>query len=426
MARDLTNKRYNQMSEKYRSNNTREQFREKRKKQRKAGESGALDNFEKKGGIKNAANGGAVTSDTPGATAFKGSTTNAPGVSVQQDEKGKGYAQRNPERDSANPQFKGNYDANAPKTREQLNNYDLQATGVGENQQRFSRQDAKGLLKAGYSKEDIIDYANSLGGAEGKNKKKEGFTGKVAQNMLSKWKSKLNGKQTPGEVAGLDQEQPNPTPTPAPQPTPGTEIKDSFNTDIEDSFNNDSQTEANVEADNSTTQRTGNFNGNVNGNNNTLDFSNTDNSFNVTEGSTNFTYQSGSGGNVYNDSPMSAMSMMQALEADDGSGAASSAKYLANWMGANNTLQAQLESNRQNHGMNAIKQNENTRADPDPLDQITKSPLAMKDYAAQSFAKATGDPSQWQMPKMGTFNISDIRKDNFDAMQDKDKDDDDD
>ena len=448
MARDLRNKRYSQMGEKYRSRNTREEFQAKRKKQRKAGDSGAMETFDKKGGTKNSANGGVVTSDTPGATVFKGSTTNAPGVSVQQDKKikgtGKGYAQRNPERDSANPQFKGNYDASAPKTREQLNNYDLQATGVGENQQRFSRQDAKGLFKAGYSKEDIIDYADSLGGGEGKNKKEEGFTGKAAQNMLSKWKFKLGGKQTEEEVAGLDQEL-------VKQAQGGDYFGDedrarydelvkqkeqgqntsgstppTNTTDINDSFNNDSQTEANVEADNSTTQTTGDFTGDVSGNNHTIDFSNTDNSFNITEGSTNFTYQSGSSGNVYNDTPMSAMSMMQALKADDGSGAASGAKYLAKWMGANNTLQAQLASNRKNHGQAAIKSNQNNRADPDPNNQIAESPLAMKDYAAQSFAKATGDPSQWQMPKMPSFNLSDIRKDNFDSLQGKDKDDDDD
>ena len=447
MARDLRNKRYNQMSEKYRSNNTREEFRSNRKEQRKAGQSGAMESFKEKGGKKNAAFGGNVNSDTPGATAFKGSTTNAPGVSVDQK---KSFNERNPERNSNNPQFKGSYDANAPKTREQLDNYDLQATGVGKNQQRFSRQDAKGLVKAGYSKEDVIDYANSLGGAEGKNKKEEGFTGGAAQRMLGKWKAKMSN---PEAVKGLDPElvekagrgqgwgkedqarydelvkekEQNPgAGYSEPRPAAPQNINDSFNNT--DSFNNDSQTEANVEADNSTNQTTGNFTGDVNGNNNTIDFSNTDNSFNVTEGSKNFTYQSGSGGNVYNDSPMSAMSMMQAFNADDGSGAASGAKFLATWMGANNTIQSQLASNRKNHGQAAIQQNEMNRADPDPNNMINAMPQYMKDLSTQSMANTFGDPEQWKMPKMPTFNASKIQQDNLENLSKngKDKDDDDD
>ena len=72
MARDLTDKRYGDMSDNYRSRISRQDFRAKRRNQRKAGESGALDKFNKDGGKKNSAWGGNVTSEAPGVSALKG------------------------------------------------------------------------------------------------------------------------------------------------------------------------------------------------------------------------------------------------------------------------------------------------------------------------------------------------------------------
>jgi len=485
MARDLTGKRYSDMGDRYRSKFSRQEFRAKRKSQRKAGESGALDKFNKEGGKENSAWRGNVSTEAPGVSAlkgkgtskikeavdntpdvartnkFEGSTTNAPGVSVNN---GTGGRLEGTKRDSMNPQFRGDFTPGEEKKQSDLGKYNLKATGVGENQKRLSRGDLKGLLNEGYSKEQLVQYGANLGGGEGKNKRKEGFAGAGAQKLLGKWMEKMSnpdavkdldpklveqagqgqgwGKEDQARYDELlkkkdeeDFSDDSTTTTTTPTTTGGnntggntsggnagdTSVKDSFNTT--DSFNNENQQTQTQEVDNSRTLGS-TFTGNVTGDGNNIDLSNTDNSFNVTQGGTVFNYQGGQGNSVYDDTPMSALTLGQVATTGDGSNAAGAAAFLANHVGMHKTLAAQRKSQHTNHGSAAIKANEANRADPDPNNLINEGPLAMKDRATVGLQNLMGDSSQWRMPKMPSFNLSDIRKDNYEALGNKDDDDD--
>jgi len=395
---------------------------------RMAGDSKALTVAKQKGGKKNSAFGGNVNNDTPGASAKKGRIFEGT------------------KRDSYNPQFKKGYDADAPKTREQLDGYKLKATGVGKGQKRLSKGDMRGLVAAGYSMEDVADYASGFENANGRNKKKNAFIGKAASNMLERWKTKLSkkDKEKPEtkteEVTTITEPTPTPTPTPAPTPTPTptptpeleyydnpSTSTNSTNTGsgaqaVNGSQANSQQLEQQVDQSRDFGDTT--FNGGITGNNNNVDMSKNDNSINIVEGNTQFNYQGGQSGNSYEDTPMSAYTTMQLAKTGDGSNATAGAKFLANWSGLNKTLQAQQESNRTNYGQQAIAQNQQNRADPDPNNIIGNMPQYMLDMMRQSNVQLGGDPAKWKMPKAPDFNLSQIRKDNFDALQDKDKDDD--
>ena len=94
------------------------------------------------------------------------------------------------------PSFTGAYDPNAAKTRQQLDNYDLRATGHNAGSEaRLSVKDMQGLVDAGYKKTDIIDYASGLKRvSDVRDSSKENFIGDAAYNLLDTWKSDLMNK----------------------------------------------------------------------------------------------------------------------------------------------------------------------------------------------------------------------------------------
>jgi len=345
---------------------------EKKKDSRMAGDSGALETFKKDGGKENSAYKGNITKDTPGASAF------------------------------TKPQFKGKAKDDAPKTRERLNQYDLNATGVRkyDGEQRLSSGDIQNLKRDGYSKSDIIDYASSLNQGK-KGKGTEGFVGGVAQKLLSKWTTSLAGKSvTPSGGGGQNMQRSIDVQTSV----------DSKGGDIRDNQINGSNN--NVTYDSSSTV------------NNVYDIN--DNSINLQEGDKgDFTYYGGKGGSGLTDDPMSAYTMKQLHDTGDGSDSFGTAKRLALRSGMNTALQNQQNSMRQNHGQNAIKQNLENRADPDPNNLINSMPYAMKDLATTTTANIFGDPAKWRMPKVPTFSTTQIQQDSLKQLE-KGKDDDDD
>jgi len=424
---------------------------EKRRRKRKAGESGALEKYKSQGGAKNAAFGGKVDKNTPGARGLKGN---------RQFEGTK--------RDSNNPKFK-NYRPEEKKTRRQLNQYDLEATGVGEGQQRLSRGDVRGLARAGYSRKQLINFADNLGGAEGKDKTKEGFVGMGARNLIDKWAGRANTGYFKNAIERHGVKDLNAAELKAKydKATEGLDKdlafkaleggrffgesdrarydkllaeRDKIKTDksVNDisnagrgnnrgkidnsfkavnSFNNAAKNNVNIKADQS--RSLGNKVGNVSGDNNVIDNSSTDNSFNLVEGSTVFNYQS-TGGNSYEDTPMSAMSMGQALAARKG-GLADSIKSTTAYSKLNDNLQSRNKFKKGNTPADqAIRSNARDYVDPDPENQINASPFYLMDKSDQYMANVFGDPGHWRMPKVPNFNLSEIRRNNFDALRDKD------
>ena len=156
----------------------------------------------------------------------------------------------------------------------------------------------------------------------------------------------------------------------------------------------------------------------------TNNIDNTNNSININEGSSNFTYNS-SGGNSFNETPVSAMTMAQGMKPTDT--AASNAKFLATWGGLNRNLQNQSQGGMfsMTPAMQAIQGNKSTASVPDKS-VINSSPLYMRDNSKVKMQELFGDPFQYAMPKTPDFNLTTIRNDQYEFLEGLRKNDDDD
>ena len=117
---------------------------------------------------------------------------------------------------------------NNPYTNSNIQDFDLAAGGAGASKgtKRLSKQDMKRLhSQGGFSKQEIIDYANSLDPNDG-----PGASGGKAQKLLARWTEGLKNKP-PGE--GETPPGANPTPTnPGDGTTPGNPIDEDISVGI--------------------------------------------------------------------------------------------------------------------------------------------------------------------------------------------------
>ena len=340
---------------------------------RKAGETGALDKFDKFGGKKNSAFGGNVSTYAPGASALKKKeTSSAPRAQTEG---------KPPVKKESTEQFSKQY---------------------GASKDYFGHKDYYAARAGGASNEDILKQLdnNSQTLRGGNVKGGGGLYDQIKSGYVPGWDDKQGGGAS--------------------------NTKNSYNT------NNTNRTTANTKGAGSGNKSTrvnagdkvsglNNNSGEINfDNSRTIDASVTDNSINITEGSRNFTYQGGSGQGRYEDAPMSAYTMAQLHGGYDS--AASNAKFVAGFDALNKNRQAANPGG--GHAYNLINKNKEVTEDPDPNNIANSAPFYMKDEATIKNQQTFGDSGRWKMPKPPTFNVSKIMQDNFSNIGSKDKDDD--
>lgn len=204
IAKNLVGKNYADMSDKYRSKNTKQEFKDARREQRMAGE--------------------ALEADTPVAAEASESVKDAASKSKGgQYQKGQQHYSKGELVDTGAPNKDYPGQDNNPYTVKKIENFDLAAGGAGSSKgtNRLSAQDIKRLREqGGFSRQEIVDYAENTDFGDG-----PGASGGKAQALLSKYKDAIKKNQDKEAASAPAQgttpkPQPEPTPTPAPTPTP--------------------------------------------------------------------------------------------------------------------------------------------------------------------------------------------------------------
>ena len=222
MAKQLYGKNYADMSDKYRSKHTRQEFKDARREQRMAGE--------------------ALEANTPVAAEAGESVKNAAsknkGVQYQ---KGQQHYDNGKLVDTGAPNKDYPGQDNNPYTVKKIENFDLAAGGAGASKgtNRLSAQDMKRLREqGGFTRQQIVDYAENHDFGDG-----PGASGGKAQALLSQYKEEIKAKEggnVPHPLRGTPTPevttQPAPTPTPTPTPTatsPNGETGEVVNTNLQ-------------------------------------------------------------------------------------------------------------------------------------------------------------------------------------------------
>ena len=237
MAKQLYGKNYADMSDKYKSNHTKQEFKEARREQRAAGQrlypdqefSGKTET-PSKGGPPSPPNkkgsrkaGEALEADTPvaaeAAESVKEAAVKAKGGKYQ---KGQQHYANGKLVDTGAPNKDYPGQDNNPYTVKKIENFDLAAGGAGAKKgtNRLSAQDMKRLREqGGFSRQEIVDYAENHDFGDG-----PGASGGKAQALLSKYKDAIKANQKK-ETPKAEEVTPKPEVTPAPTPEPAEEKK---------------------------------------------------------------------------------------------------------------------------------------------------------------------------------------------------------
>ena len=191
MAQQLYGKNYADMSEKYRRNNTKAEFKAARREQRMAGEK--------------------MQEDTPAAAEASESVQKAAKRGAY--ESGQQYYNSDRELvDMGAPNKDYKSEDNNPYTVENISDFDLAAGGAGSSKgtNRLSAQDIRRLREqGGFSRQEIVDYAENHDFGDG-----PGASGGKAQALLQQYKDAI------AKNSAKDEEVDTPEPTPEPAPTP--------------------------------------------------------------------------------------------------------------------------------------------------------------------------------------------------------------
>lgn len=204
MAKQLYGKNYADMSDKYKSKNTKQDFKEARREQRMAGE--------------------ALEADTPVAAEASQSVKDAAAKSKGGEyQKGQQHYSKGNLVDTGAPNKDYPGQDNNPYTVKKIENFDLAAGGAGAKKgtNRLSAQDMKRLHEqGGFSKQEIIDYAENHDFGDG-----PGASGGKAQSLLGKYKDSIKAQQKEEKASELEPVTPKPEVTPAPTPEPVEDTK---------------------------------------------------------------------------------------------------------------------------------------------------------------------------------------------------------
>ena len=398
MAKNLVGKNYADMSEKYRSKYTKQEFKDARREQRMAGE--------------------ALEADTPVAAeaseTVKGAAAKSKGGQYQKGQQH--YSQGELVNTGApNKDYPGQ--DNNPYTVKKIENFDLAAGGAGAKKgtNRLSAQDMKRLNEqGGFSKQEIVDYAENTDFGDG-----PGASGGKAQALLSKYKDAIKANQEKEPTPEPVTPKPEVTPTPTPEPTEEKKIPVGGGMMGDDSFytsqDQEQETEVVASGDDSnaaggqqvnTAPGGGAISNQVAGDNNKIDNTlNIDNSVDNSRaygGSSRvFNYQSS--GNPATDTPVSAATMGGFYDVDD-SPAANAARV--DRQSDQNTELQKKYSDTSSIAQGAIDNAaENAYIDPAALDKrVSASAQNMFDMSTVMRANIFGDmfaakPPTWNSPK---------------------------
>ena len=384
MAKDLVGKKYADMSDKYRSKNTKQEFKDARREQRMAGD--------------------ALEADTSVAAeaseSVKDAASKAKGGSYQS---GQQHYSGGELVDTGAPSQSYPAEDNNPYTNANIADFDLSAGGAGSKKgtERLSAQDIKRLKKqGGFSREEIVEYAENHDFGDG-----PGASGGKAQALLNKYKDAIaaNKGKKEEDVEPVTETPSTPTPTPVAQETEGSAA-------IGDNSNASGPQQADTAIGGGTQQTQ------IAGDNNTVTNNQAiDNSRSYGGSSRIFNYQGT--GDLTKDTPVSAATMAGFYDVDDSPAANAS------------RLDRQVDQNRQNQQYyqeraSKITQNaldgaaENTYIDPAALDKrVSAGAQNMFDMSTVMGANIFGDMSAFKAPTWNSPKAPEkVEKPDFDKM----------
>ena len=400
MAKNLVGKNYADMSDKYKSKNTKQEFKDARREQRMAGE--------------------ALEADTPVAVEASESVKDAAAKSTGgQYQKGQQHYSKGElvNTGAPNKDYPGQ-DKN-PYTVKKIENFDLAAGGAGAKKgtNRLSAQDMKRMHEqGGFSKQEIVDYAENHDFGDG-----PGASGGKAQALLGKYKDAIKASQKEEKSPEPEPVTPKPevTPQPAPEPKEETKIPKGGGMMGDDSYYSDQRQEQETEVvasgDNSnaaggqqvnTAPGSGAISNLVAGDHNKIE--NTQNIDNSVDNSRtyggsyrNFTYNGS--GDPAKDTPVSAATMGGFYDVDD-SPAANAARV--DRQSDQNTQLQEKYSDTSSIAQGAIDNAaKNAYIDPAALDKrVNASAQNMFDMSTMMGGNIFGDmfaakPPTWKSPK---------------------------
>ena len=371
MAKNLVGKNYADMSDKYRSKNTKQEFKDARREQRMAGD--------------------ALEADTSVAAeaseSVKDAASKAKGGSYQS---GQQHYSGGELVDTGAPSQSYPADDNNPYTNANIADFDLSAGGAGAKKgtERLSAQDIKRLREqGGFSRQQIVDYAENHDFGDG-----PGASGGKAQALLSKYKDAIaaNKGKKKEDAEPVSETPATPTPTPVAQETEGSAA-------IGDNSNASGPQQAETAIGGGTQQTQ------IAGDNNTVTNNQTiDNSRSYGGSSRIFNYQGT--GDLTKDTPVSAATMAGFYDVDDSP--AANASRLDRQVDQNRQNQQYYKESTSNIAQNAIDNAaKNAYIDPAALDKrVSAGAQNMFDQSTVMGANIFGDmfagkAPTWKSPK---------------------------
>jgi len=401
MAKNLVGKNYADMGDKYRSKNTKQEFKDARREQRMAGN--------------------ALEADTPvaaeAAESVKEAAVKAKGGQYQ---KGQQHYSKGELVDTGAPNKDYPGQDSNPYTVKKIENFDLAAGGAGAKKgtNRLSAQDMKRLHEqGGFSRQEIVDYAENHDFGDG-----PGASGGKAQALLSKYKDEIKANQEKEKAPSSEPVTPKPEVTPAPTPEPVEEKGFPLGGGMmgDDSYYSDQrqnqETEVVASGDNSnaaggqqvnTAPGGGAISNQVAGdNNNITNTQNIDNSVDNsrTYGGSSRVFNYQGSGNPATDTPVSAATMAGFYDVDDSP--AANASRLDRQVDQNRQNQQYYKESTSNIAQNAIDNAaKNAYIDPAALDKrVFAGAQNMFDRSTVMGANIFGDmfagkAPTWNSPK---------------------------
>ncbi len=374
MAKNLVGNNYADMSDKYKSKNTKQEFKDARREQRMAGE--------------------ALEADTPVAAEASESVKDAAAKSKDgQYQKGQQYYSGGELTDMGAPNKDYPGQDNNPYTVKKIENFDLAAGGAGAKKgtNRLSAQDMKRMNEqGGFSKQEIVDYAENHDFGDG-----PGASGGKAQALLGKYKDSIKAKKAEGEVSEPVVEA-APAPAPAPAPTPVAQETEG-SAAIGDNSNASGPQQADTAIGGGTQQTQISGDGNIAINQQAIDNSRT------YGGSSRVLNYQGSG-DLTKDTPVSAATMAGLYDVDDSP--AANASRVDRQVDQNRQNQQYYKESTANIAQNAIDSaGKNAYIDPAALDKrVSAGAQNMFDMSTMMGANIFGDmyagkAPQWNSPK---------------------------
>ena len=387
MAKQLYGKNYADMSDKYKSKNTKEEFKEARREQRMAGD--------------------AMEADTSVAAEASNSVKNAAAKSKSDKyQSGQQYYAGDKLKDMGAPNKDYPSEDNNPYTNANIEDFDLAAGGAGAKKgtQRLSAQDMRRLREqGGFSRQEIVDYAENFDFGDG-----PGASGGKAQALLSQYKDAIAKNKAKDNEEG-QVTQPEVDIAPAPEAPPATRAIEGPAT-MGDNNNASGPQQAETAAGGGTQQTQ------ISGDNNTVTNNQAIDNSRSYGGSTRvFNYQGS--GDLTKDTPVSAATMAGFYDVDDSP--AANAARVDRQSDQNTQLQAKY-SDTSSIAQGAIdRSGENAYIDPAALDKrVSAGAQNMFDRSTLMGANIFGDTAAYGAPNWNSPKDPEkVEKPDFKAYQ---------